>query len=88
MAQAVIELSLVPHATLNEQAGTVIEREELGDPVLDPQELAPAALARGSNPPGPSRVVGIDDSIAPPSQLGERRRLAGARHPGDEDPPH
>ena len=36
----------------------------------------------------PGRIVGVYDAIAASAEFGERRRLAGSRHPRDQDPRH
>jgi len=77
-----IKRSLVGDATGEKQHAPIVLPEQRVDPVLAPQPLGPGL------PLGPTAVVGVHHSVTSPGELGERRRLARARHPRHEHDGH
>src|SRR5919204_4844622 len=59
--------------------------QELGHPVLHPEDLSPSDLVGRCDPLAPSRLVRIARLIPPSPELGEGRRLPGPGHPRHED---
>src|SRR5690348_13405792 len=83
LVEAVVEAALVRDRPRYEERRLALSPEQLVDPPLVPD--VPAGLVR---PRAPRLDVGLDGLEAAPRELGEHRRLAGAGHPSDEDPPH
>ena len=73
--EARIELPLVLDAPRDEEHSVAVVVEQRLDPVLTPHPLRPRL------PLGPTAVVGVHHPVTSPGELGERRRLARARHP-------
>jgi hypothetical protein len=70
--EPIVELPLVPHASLNEEGATIIGVQQPGHPLLDPQPLRTAVLVRGLDPLAPARIIGIYDAIPTSAKFGER----------------